>query len=165
MSADIDISEVNPRLPASVMFVAVACLAYGSIFTTLAVFSLFTNHINIDLLALLCLFAGIGLVRRQRGWLVFLIWACRLMVGGAFLISVLAVVFPARVNIQLGSLGGNASDNPGMALLVLVSFAAAFVLVHWALTRPVVSLAFRKRASQLDAQQAIPADRPKTGSG
>jgi hypothetical protein len=143
--ADAHAPNEQPKLPASIKIVAALCLMYGAVFTILSVATLFTARIEVDLLAVLCLFAGVGLLRRRRGWLVFLIWVCRLMVGAAVIIGALSIFVPDRINVRIGAAAATGAEMP-VTILVLVAFVGIAGFIHWLLTRPQVTLAFAKRA-------------------
>ncbi|SRR5258706_10239257 len=133
-------------LPLAPRVVAFSCIIYGLVFTVLSLMTLFTRHIDIDFLAILVLFAGIGLLRRQRAWLVFLVWVCRAMVFAAVVIGIVAVLFPHMINLNIGANTFTAAQSPLTAAAIIFAFIVFFGTTHWVLTRADVQSAYRKKA-------------------
>jgi hypothetical protein len=131
-------------LPLAVRIVAFSCIIYGLIFTVLSLMTLFTQHIDIDFSAVLFLFAGIGLLRRRRSWLVFLVWVCRAMVFVAVVVGIIAVLFPYLVNLNINGNTFTAAQSPLAAAAIIFAFIVIFGTLHWALTRADVQSAYRK---------------------
>jgi hypothetical protein len=134
-------------LPLAVRVVASICIIYGLVFTVLSLMTLFTRHIDIDFLAVLVLFAGIGLLRRRRPWLVFLVWVCRAMVFAAVVIGIVAVLFPHMINLNIGASTFTAAQSPLTAAAIICAFIVVFGTTHWVLTRADVQSAYRKKVS------------------
>lgn len=135
-------------LPIAVRVVAFSCIIYGLIFTVLSLMTLFTRHIDIDIAAVLLFFAGIGLLRRRRPWLVFLVWVCRAMVFVSVVIGIIAVLFPHLVNLNIGANTSTAAQSPLTAAATICAFIVIFGTLHWVLTRADVQSAYRKRVQQ-----------------
>jgi hypothetical protein len=143
-------STIDPPispLPLAVRVVASSCIIYGLIFTVLSLMTLFTRHIDIDFLAVLLLFAGMGLLRRRRPWLVFLVWVCRAMVFASVVIGIIAVLFPHLINLNIGASSFTAAQSPLTAAAIICVFIVVFGTTHWVLTRADVQSAYRKRVS------------------
>ena len=142
------VPTIDPQisaLPLAVRVVAFSCIVYGLVFTVLSLMTLFTQHIDIDFLAVLVLFAGIGLLRRRRPWLVFLVWVCRAMVFAAVIIGIVAVLFPRMINVNIGADTFTAAQSPLTAAAIICAFIVFFGTTHWVLTRADVQSAYRKR--------------------
>ena len=136
-----------PSLPLAVRVVAFSCVIYGLIFTVLSLMTLFTRHIDIDFLAVLLLFAGVGLLRRRRAWLVILVWVCRAMVFASVVIGIIAVLFPHLINLNIGANTFTAAQSPLAAATMICAFIVLFGAIHWVLTRADVQSAYRKSVS------------------
>jgi hypothetical protein len=143
-------STIDPPispLPLAVRVVASSCIIYGLVFTVLSLMTLFTRHIDIDFLAVLLLFAGMGLLRRRRPWLVFLVWVCRAMVFASVVIGIVAVLFPHLISLNIGASSFTAAQSPLTAAAIICGFIVVFGTTHWVLTRADVQSACRKRVS------------------